>query len=93
MRCKKTIDAWSYSHKMLEQLRTDAVKRVESGKSPEAVAEGLGINRRTMYRWLSAYHYGGQPALQAKPIPEAPPKMDGQTVAHDPRQDAAAIQV
>jgi hypothetical protein len=28
---------------------------VESGESPEAVAAGLGINRRTIYRWLSAY--------------------------------------
>jgi len=81
MRCKKTIDARSYSHEMLEKLRTDAVKRVESGESPEAVAEGLGINRRTIYRWLSAYHYGGESALQAKPIPGAPPKIDAKQMA------------
>lgn len=76
MRCKKTIDARGYSHEMLEQMRRDAVKRVESGESPEAVASGLGINRRTMYRWLEAYHYGGNAALAAKPIPGAPPKLD-----------------
>jgi len=75
MRCKKTIDARSYSHETLEQLRLDAVKRVEAGESPEVVAAGLGINRRTIYRWLELFHYGGAPALVAKPIPGAPPKL------------------
>jgi transposase len=81
MRCKKTIDARSYSHETLEQLRRDAVKRVEGGESPEVVAMGLGINRRTMYRWLEAYHYGGAHALAAKPIPGAPPKLDAKQMA------------
>jgi len=81
MRCKKTIDARAYSHETLEQLRRDAVRRVEAGESPEAVAAGLGINRRTIYRWLQAYHYGGAGALAAKPIPGAPPKLDAQQLA------------
>lgn len=76
MRSKKVTDARSYSHEMLEQMRRDAVRRVESGESPEAVAQGLAINRRTIYRWLQAYHYGGREALAAKPIPGAPPKLD-----------------
>ena len=50
MRCKKAIDARAYSHEMLEQMRRDAVKRVEKGESPEAVAAGLGINRRDRVR-------------------------------------------
>ena len=78
MRCKKTIDARAYSHETLEQLRRDAVKRVEAGESPEAVAAGLGINRRTIYRWLQVYHEGGQDALVAKPIPGAPTKLSQQ---------------
>lgn len=78
MHCKKTIDARSYPHDMLEKLRRDAVKRVESGESPEVVATGLGINRRTIYRWLEAFHYGGEQALAAKPIPGAPPKVNAQ---------------
>lgn len=81
MQCKKTIDARSYSHEMLEQLRRDAVKRVEAGESPEAVASGLGINRRTIYRWLEAYHYGGDQALCAKPIPGAPSKLNAKQLA------------
>jgi transposase len=81
MHCKKTVDARSYSHEMLEALRRDAVLRVEQGESPEAVAQGLGINRRTIYRWLAAYHYGGDDALAAKPIPGAPPKLDAKQMA------------
>jgi transposase len=76
MKCEKTIDARSYSHEMLECMRVDAVKRVQAGESPEDVAAGLGINRRTIYRWLAAFHYGGDKALAAKPIPGAPPKLD-----------------
>lgn len=81
MRCKKTIDARSYSHEALERLRRDAVKRVEAGEGPEAVAAGLAINRRTIYRWLAAYHYGGEGALAAKPIPGAPPKLAAKQMA------------
>ena len=81
MKCKKTVDARKYSHEALECLRKDAVKRVEAGESPEAVAQGLGINRRTIYRWLEAYHYGGEEALKAKPIPGAPPKLDAKQMA------------
>jgi len=58
-----------------------AVRRVEAGESPEAVAAGLGINRRTIYRWIEAFHYGGESALKAKPIPGAPPKLDARQMA------------
>ncbi len=81
MKCKKTIDARSYSHEALEKLRKDSIKRIEDGESPEAVAVGLGFNRRTIYRWLTAYHYGGVDALSAKAIPGAPPKFDGKNLA------------
>jgi len=77
MKCKKIFDARKLPRDAKEQLRKAAVKRVEAGESPELVAEGLGINRRTIYRWLSAYHYGGEAALKAKPIPGKPPKLDG----------------
>ena len=76
MRCKKTIDGRSHSHAALEEMRKSAVKRIEQGESPETVAQGIGFNRRTIYRWLSNYHYGGEEALTAKPIPGAPQKLD-----------------
>jgi transposase len=81
MRSKKAIDFRSYSHDALERLRRDSVRRVEAGESPEDVAAGLGINRRTIYRWLAAYHYGGDDALAAKPIPGAPPKLNAKQMA------------
>jgi transposase len=81
MRCKKTIDARSFSHQTLEEMRTAAVERVEAGESPEAVATGLGINRRTIYRWLASYSSGGIEALKAKPIPGAPPKLNAKQTA------------
>jgi transposase len=81
MKCKKIFDGRQLPRKAKEQLRVAAVKRVESGESPEAVAAGLGINRRTIYRWIEAFHYGGEPALKAKPIPGAPPKLDAKQMA------------
>jgi transposase len=81
MRCKKTIDARKFSHHALEEMRISAVRRIDVGESPEQVAAGLGINRRTIYRWLAAFHYGGESALKAKAIPGAPPKLGGNQVA------------
>ena len=84
MKCNKTFDARTLSHEALEQLRKAAVQRVEAGESPEFVAAGLGINRRSIYRWLEAYHYGGAAALNAKPIPGAPPKVNARQIEVDP---------
>jgi transposase len=81
MKCKKVFDGRQLPRKAKEQLRVAAVKRVEAGESPELVAAGLGINRRTIYRWIEAFHYGGESALKAKPIPGAPPKLDAKQMA------------
>lgn len=75
MQCKKIFDGRKLSRDAKEQLRVTAVKRVLAGESPEAVAKGMAINRRTIYRWLEAHYYGGDAALKAKPIPGAPPKI------------------
>ena len=75
MKCQKIFDARRLPRAAKAQLRHAAVKRVETGEGPEAVAAGMGLNRRTIYRWLAAYHTGGEAALQAKPIHGAPPKL------------------
>ena len=64
-----------------KMVRVSVVSRVEAGESLERVAEGLGINRRTIYRWLSAYHYGGMEAIKAKPISGAPAKVNAKQMA------------
>jgi transposase len=76
MQCKKIFDARKLPRKAKEQLRIAAVRRVESGESPEDVATGMDINRRQIYRWLELFHYGGEKALKARPIPGAPPKVN-----------------
>lgn len=78
MKCKKVFDARKLTREAKEALRISAVQRVEAGESPEDVAAGMGINRRTIYRWLSAYHYGGEDALKSKPVPGRPPKLSGE---------------
>ena len=80
MKCKKDFDARTLPHDALETIRKSAIKRIEAGESPEALAKGLGLNRRTVYRWLAAYHYGGENALKAKPVPGAPRKVSGEVL-------------
>lgn len=81
MKCKKILDARKLPRKAKEQLRIAAVSRVNAGESPEVVAAGMGINRRQIYRWIEAFHYGGEDALKAKPIKGAPPKLDAKQMA------------
>ena len=81
MKCKKVFDARTLSRPAKEQLRKAAVRRVEAGESPEWVASGMGLNRRTIYRWLTAYHYGGEQALEARPIRGAKPKLAPEQMA------------
>lgn len=76
MKCKKIFDARLLPRKAKEQLRIAAVRRVKTGESPEDVATGIGINRRQIYRWIEAFHYGGEDALKAKPIAGARPKIN-----------------
>jgi len=75
MKCKKAFDARKLSHSDLELLRISAVKRVGNGEGPHAVARGLGINQRTIFRWLHAAHYHGMDALKAKAISGRPTKL------------------
>lgn len=81
MRSKKVFDGRTLPRQAKAQLRVAAVRRVEAGESPEAVVAGMGLNRRSIYRWLTAYHYGGEAALAAKPIPGAPPKLSPRQMA------------
>src|ERR1700757_551160 len=70
-------DARRLDHATLEAMRERAVRSVQDGKSPEVVADVLGINRSTIYSWLAQYRRGGWGALKAKPLFGRPPKLDG----------------
>jgi transposase len=76
----KTNDARQLDHKTLTELRKRAVVSVQDGQSPETIARALGIDRRTIYGWLSRYRNGGWDALDAKKRGGRPPKLDGKAM-------------
>jgi len=55
----KDNDGRRLSHEALEQLRINAVQRVENGESPETVIKSIGFERVCIYRWIAKYRYGG----------------------------------
>jgi transposase len=76
----KTTDARRLDHKTLTELRKRAVSSVQDGQSPEIVAKALGINRVTIYGWLSRYRNGGWGALDARKRGGRKPKLDGKAI-------------
>jgi len=66
------------SHEALEQIRINAVKRVEAGESPEDVIRSVGFERVCIYRWLADYSWGGFDALRAKKLKGRPPILSGE---------------
>lgn len=87
-------DGRKLDHKTLEALRIRAVRQIEDGAHPVAVAEAIGMRRSTVYGWLAKYREGGEDALKAKPVPGRPPKLGARElerlytmiVGVDPRQ-------
>jgi len=73
---KRAIDARSLDHRVLQFLRQRAVVAVAQGFSVAQVAALLGLNPRTVFRWLAAYRCGGDQALLAKPIPGRPKRPE-----------------
>nr|RNF57992.1 transposase [Acidithiobacillus sulfuriphilus] len=65
----------------LQAMRIRAVSAVRKGQPVEQVAEVFGLNKRTVFRWVALFLTGGQKALQAKPIPGRPPKLNAQQLA------------
>ena len=80
MASMKTTDARKLDHKMLTELRKRGVAGVQEGQSPEIVSKALGINRVTIYGWLSRYRHGGWGALDAKKRGGRSPKLDGKAL-------------
>jgi transposase len=76
----RTTDARKLDHRMLTELRKRGVASVQEGQSPEIVAKALGINRVTIYGWLSRYRQGGWGALDAKKRGGRAPKLDGKAL-------------
>jgi len=52
-------------HYTLQVLRQQAVKAVKNGQTAASVAATMGVNIRSVIRWLSDFATGGQNALLA----------------------------
>ena len=75
-------DARALDHATLTDLRKRGVAAVQSGEDPAHVAEVLGVNIRTVFRWLAQYRRGGWGKLDARKLDARkrggrPPKLDG----------------
>jgi transposase len=76
MKCQRETDGRKLSSQEKESLRLRVVRRIEAGIHPEDLARDLDINRRTVYRWLEKYHYGGEEALKTELRPGREPKLN-----------------
>ncbi len=59
----------------LEHRRCLAVRRVLEGYSAEKVADFLGVDCRSVRRWVATVRQGGWRALAAQPVPGRPRKL------------------
>ena len=73
-------DARALDHTTLTELRRRGVEAVQSGEDPAHVAEVLGVNIRTVFRWLAQYRRGGWGNLDAGKRGGRPPKLDGRAL-------------
>jgi transposase len=75
MKCKRDSDGRELDHHTLLVMRQQAVKAVKNGQTVANVAAAMGINIRTVFRWLSDFATGDQNALLSKKITGRPPLM------------------
>jgi len=60
----------------LQQRRIRAISLLQEGYRPVDVANIVGVDRRSVRRWKSAYLKEGQKGIEAKPAPGRPLKLD-----------------
>ena len=71
------VDGRKLSHAQLEEVRFKAVKAVQAGQSPTAVARELGLYPTRIFGWLAAYRSGGWDALRARKASGRPKRLTG----------------
>src|SRR2546427_12442998 len=59
----------------LERRRVRAIELLQRDVPVHAVAERLGVDRRSVRRWKPAYRRGGRAGLEARPAAGRPPKL------------------
>ena len=66
------------SAKALEQRRRRAMHLLAQGHPPVEVAHRVGVDRRSVRRWHTAYRARGEAGIRARPAPGAPAKLSAQ---------------
>lgn len=64
------------SPEMLEKRRLKAIAMCREGRGPGEIARRLGVNRRSVHRWLASYRGQGRQGVAPIPAPGRPPKLD-----------------
>jgi transposase len=75
------FDARTLSREALSDLRRRGVASVQSGQTPDEVAEALCVSRAAVFNWLAMYRAGGWNVLEARKRGGRPRKLDGQQMA------------
>ena len=71
------VDGRKLSHAKLEEIRFAAVKAVQAGQSPSAVARAMGLYTNRIFVWLAAYRSGGWDALRSRKASGRPKRLTG----------------
>ena len=85
---------------VLEYRRRLAAQRAEDGYSTGEVADFLGVDRRTVRRWLAVFRRHGAAGMAAQAIAGRPPKLTstqekivGRWLADDPTEHGFATEL
>ena len=68
-------DARTLSNDALEQLRKQAVRLSRRGETNTAIAEILGVNRRTVGLWRQRYAAAGAAVVLDAQVPDPTPRL------------------
>ena len=71
------VDGRKLSHSHLEEIRFEAVKAVQAGKSPSEVAREMNLYPNRVFVWLAMYRAGGWDALRSNKASGRPKRLTG----------------
>jgi transposase len=74
------IDGRELSHAKFEEIRFKAVKAVQEGEVPTAVARTMGLYTNRIFVWLAMYRAGGWDALRASKGTGRPKRLTGRQI-------------